>query len=218
MPRYAGLDLTGSTRPSGYAVLDAAGVLLDVSLVGGDAEIVAVVERSGARTVAIDCPLGLPTGLDCLDPAHACAPSSPRGIRESELAVGAMGFGLYYTTKRTIIRPMVERGIVLRRTLVSRGVDVMEVYPYATKCVLFGTKMPKKTTAEGVRWLRDRLEPLVPRLDAIARDLAHDELDAVVAAYTALLYARGAAIALGNEAEGTIVMPDPAAAVSWPAA
>lgn len=194
-------------------MLDAAGVLLDIGLVGGDAEIVALVARSGARTVAIDCPLGLSAGLDCLDPAHACAPSSPRGIRESELAVGAMGYGLYYTTKRTLIRPMVERGIALRRTLVSHGVDVMEVYPYATKCVLFGSKMPKKTTADGVRWLRDRLAPLVPRLDAIARDLAHDELDAVVAAYTALLHAQGAAIVLGNEAEGTIVVPNPAGEV-----
>jgi hypothetical protein len=44
-----------------------------------DAAIIALIERCGARLIAIDCPLGLPAGLDCLDPAHACAPSSPKG-------------------------------------------------------------------------------------------------------------------------------------------
>ena len=204
---YFGLDFASPGHTSGYCVLDATGALLDIGLAGDDAEIIALIERSGARMVAVDCPLGLPAGLDCLDPAHSCTATSPKGFRESELAVRALGYGLYFTTKKTIIRAMAERGIALRRTLESSGLRVLEVYPYATKCILFGKKMPKKTTPEGVAWLRDRVAAIIPGVAAIPRALTHDELDAAVAAYTALLYARGEAIALGNEAEGTIVVP-----------
>ena len=204
---YFGLDFASLGHTSGYCVLDATGALCDIGLVGDDAEIIALIERSGARTVAIDCPLGLPAGLDCLDPAHPCTATSPKGIRESELAVRALGYGLYFTTKKTIIRAMAERGIALRRTLEARGLRVLEVYPYATKCILFGKKMPKKTTPEGVAWLRDRVTTIIPALTEIPRTLTHDELDAAIAAYTALLYARGKATALGNDAEGTIVVP-----------
>ena len=205
---YFGLDFASPAHTSGYCVLDAPGALVDIGLVGDDTEIIALIERSGARTVAIDCPLGLPAGLDCLDPAHPCTATSPKGIRESELAVRALGYGLYFTTKKTIIRAMAERGIALRRTLEARGLRVLEVYPYATKCILFGKKMPKKTTPEGVTWLRDNLTIIIPTLADIPRTLTHDELDAAIAAYTALLFARGKAIALGNEAEGTIVVPN----------
>ena len=204
---YFGLDFASPGHTSGYAVLDAAGALLDIGLAGDDAEIIALIERCGARTVAVDCPLGLPAGLDCLDPSHPCAPTSPKGIRESELAVRALGYGLYFTTKKTIIRAMAERGIALRRTLEARGLRVFEVYPYAAKCILFGKMMPKKTTAEGVTWLRTNLTTIIPNLVDIPRHLTHDELDAAVAAYTALLFARGGAIALGNDGEGTIVVP-----------
>ena len=62
----------------------------------------------------------------------------------------ALGFGLYFTTKKTIIRAMAERGMALRDALEARGVRVIEVYPYATKGLLFGKTMPKKTTPEGV--------------------------------------------------------------------
>ena len=173
---YFGLDFASPGHTSGYCVLDATGPLLDIGLAGDDAEIIALIERSGARTVAIDCPLGLPAGLDCLDPSHPCTATSPKGIRESELAVRALGYGLYYTTKKTIIRAMAERGIALRRTLESSGLRVLEVYPYATKCILFGKKMPKKATPEGVAWLRDRVTTIVPTLADIPRALTHDEI------------------------------------------
>lgn len=205
---YFGLDLTGSARPSGFATLDVGGALLDVGLAGDDAAIVALIAASGARTVAIDAPLALPAGLCCLEASCDCAPLSPGGIRSAELAVRARGYQLYHTTKRTIIRSMVYRAIALRRVLEASGLRVLEVYPYATKVALFGRTMPKKTAPEGRRWLRDRLAPRVPGLAAVARDLSHDELDAIVCAHTALLLDRSEASALGDAAEGAIVVPD----------
>jgi predicted nuclease with RNAse H fold len=204
---FLGLDFASPGHISGYAVLDDTGALLDLGLIGDDAAIIDLIDRSGARTIAIDCPLGLPAGLDCLDPACPCAPTSPRGIRESELAVRALGYGLYFTTKKTIIRAMAERGIALRRTLEARGPRVIEVYPYAAKRILFGEKPPKKTTPEGTAWLRKNITKLVPDLASIARPLTHDELDAILAAHTALLHHRGEATPLGNESEGEIVVP-----------
>lgn len=203
---YVGLDLSGRARASGYAVLDARASLLASGLCGDDAEIIKLVERSGAGTVAIDCPLGLPAGLCCLESTCPCEPANAPGIRASELAVRARGYGLYHTTKRSIIRPLVYRGIELRRTLEACGLRVLEVYPYATKAALFGRRMPKKSTAEGRRWLAGLLAPLVPGTAALAV-ATHDELDAVVAAYTALLFDRGDAEALGNDREGCIVVP-----------
>lgn len=199
--------MAGLSRPAACAILDDDGSLVEVTLIRGDEAIAALAEAHYPRLVAIDCPLALPSGLCCLEAACPCTPSTAAGLRSSELAVRAMGYGLYHTTKRSIIRAMVYRGMALRRVLEAHGVRVVEVYPYATKRALFGVRPPKKTTPEGVRWLRARLEPLVPGLAALARGLDHDELDAIVCAHTGLLLDRGLARAVGDERDGPIVVP-----------
>lgn len=157
---------------------------------------------------AIDAPLSLPCGWHCLElPCRCGRCETPPGTRRScELALSRQGFGLFWTTKRSIIKPMVYRAIALRKELQAMGVEVIEVFPYATKVLLFGRRMPKKTTREGRRWLRARMQRLVPGL-ADAGPLSHDELDAVVAAYTALLHGTGRAVSLGDPEEGVIVLP-----------
>ncbi|HLA81078.1 MAG TPA: hypothetical protein VJP78_05505, partial [Thermoleophilia bacterium] len=67
------------------------------------------------------------------------------------------------------------------------GFPVIEVYPYGSKVRLFGRAIPKKTRPEGRAWLRQRLEGLIQGLADCGRPLGHDELDALVAAYTALV-------------------------------
>ncbi len=215
--RYFGLDLTAGRRASSYATLGADGMLVDVGLLGSDDEIVARIVASGAATVAIDCPLSLPLGMCCLDAACACAPANTPGTRACERAVRALGYSIYYTTKRTFIRAMTERGIALAARMRAMSLDVIEVYPYATKAALFGKALPPKTKAAGRDWLRAQLDPLVPQLASVERTLTHDELDAVVCAYTALLLDRGEASALGDAAEGAIVVPLPVAKAHSPA-
>lgn len=217
MPRYLGIDLAGDGRASGYAVLDEQARVIACGAAPDDASIVALAARHGATTVAIDCPLGLPEGLCCLDPACGCAPANAPGIRQSELAVRALGYGLYHTTKRTIIRGLVERGMRLRPLIEAQGALVIEVYPYATKAMLFGRRMPKKTTPEGRRWLLARLSAGLRGLD-MARAYSHDELDALAAAWTALMYARGDAVALGDAREGEIIVPRVSRAPALPPA
>ncbi len=207
---FLGIDLTSSSkRASAYAVLDDQARLHDVGLVGENVEIVALAQRWRPRYVAIDAPLFYPKGWHCLEwpcPQGICPP--PEGaLRAAERKLYRQGISLYATTKKSFIKPMIYRAIGLRTCLEAMSIKVIETYPYACKVQLFGKPVPKKTTAAGRQWLRERLEGLVPGLGERPGRLSHDELDAVVAAYTAYLHGRGLAEEVGDAEEGVIVVP-----------
>ena len=208
-PTFLGIDLTGSgRRPSAYALLDARSHVLDVGYLGDDADILRLVERHTPRFVALDAPFGLPRGLCCLEESCPCSPVSPQPGRacERELA-SRYGIPCFWTTKRTIIKAMVYRAVALRAALEERGVEVLETYPYAIKVRLFGRHLPKKSTQQGVAYLRWRLLALLPTLAPWVETLGHDLCDAVVAAYSAVLHHRGGTEVLGDPAEGAMVIP-----------
>jgi predicted nuclease with RNAse H fold len=165
-----------------------------VGFVATDEEILLLASHWQPRLVALDAPLSWPLEPDS------------KG-RQCELQLAHEGIGTFRTTRRTIIRALIERGIALSADMRSQGFEVIEVYPYGTKVRLFGRPIPKKTTPEGRAWLRQRLETLVPSLSDHQRPLTHDELDAVVAAYTALLRDRGLAEEVGDPVEGRICLP-----------
>ena len=205
---YLGIDLTSSARRlSAYAVLHDDGALAEVGLAREDAELLALAEDRRPRVVAIDAPLSLPRGLCCLEEACPCRPVAPNGLKAAERELFRQGISLYATTKRSIIKRMIYRAMGLRRTLEERGIPVIEVYPYASKVRLWGKGIPKKTTPAGRQWLRERLQGLVPGLREHPERLGHDQLDAVVAAYTAYLYGRGRAEGVGDREEGLICVP-----------
>jgi predicted nuclease with RNAse H fold len=192
---YLGIDLTSSeARPSGYAVLDEEARLLAVGLMATDGEILSLASCWRPRLVAIDAPLSWPSGV------------GSKG-RQCELLLAHEGIGTFRTTRRTIIRGLVERGIELAGVLRARGFEVVEVYPYGSKVRLLGQPIPRKTTPGGRAWLRQRLEVLLSDLADHKGLLSHDELDAVVAAYTALLRDRGLTEEVGHPVEGQICLP-----------
>lgn len=209
---YLGIDPTSSeSKPSGWAALGASAELLGVGGVGGDAEIISLSERWRAKVVAIDSPLFLPKGLHCLDEGCPC-PSCREWTGEKRVAERELfrqGISLYWTTRKAFIKPMIYRAMRLRCTLEARGIPVIEVYPYASKVRLWGKGMPKKATPAGRQWLRERLEPLVPGLREHEGRVGHDQLDAIVAVYTAYLYGRGQAEGVGDPEEGLIYLPLP---------
>jgi len=207
MKTYLGIDLTSSAaRPSGYAVLGEGARLVEVGSVASDAQILRLAARWQPQFVAIDAPIGLPRGLCCLEKSCACLPAAADGKRVCEREVSRRGIGIFFTTKRSIIKRMAYRAIELRRRLENEGVRVLEVFPYASKVLLFGRPLPKKTTADGLAYLRHRLEGLMDDLSTRG-PLTHDELDAVVAAYTAYLKDRGRAEEVGDPVEGAICLP-----------
>ena len=195
---FLGLDLTTSEKKaSAYAVLDDSGRLVDCGLLATDAEIREWALGHGAAALGIDCPLGLPAGLCCLEEEHSCTPRSALKGRECERELARRGIGSYFTTKRSIIKRMVYRGMVLSNALTDHGLRVLEVYPYATKVRLWGKPLPKKTSPEGNAFVQERLEHLVPGVAAWTGKLTHDHHDAILAAYTAYLDSRGETERLG---------------------
>ena len=205
---YFGLDLTSSeNRPSAYAVLDSRGYLEECGNLVSDQDILGRVLDSGPTLVAIDCPLGLPLGLCCLEEDCSSAPASARKGRECERELARRRVPCYFTTKRSIIRAMVYRGIGLKDTLAGHGVEALEVYPYAVKVALWGKPIPLKTSPQGIAFLRERLEGLISGLSSCREKLTHDLCDALLVAYTAFLHGQGSTESLGIEEEATIVVP-----------
>ena len=212
---YLGIDPTSSeSKPSGWAALGASAELVGVGGAGSDAEIISLSERWRAKVVAIDSPLFLPKGLCCLEVPclHASCHDWTGEKRVAERELFRQGISLYWTTRKSFIKGMICRSMALRRELEERGIAVIEVYPYASKVRLWGrAKMPKKTTPAGRQWLCGKLAELVPGLREREGRLDHDELDAIVAAYTAYLYDRGLAEGVGDREEGLIYVPSGAA-------
>ena len=205
---YLGLDPTASEeKPSAYAVLDDAGSLTSCGTLETDQDIVEWALNSGAHSLGIDCPLGLPAGLCCLEEDCPCTPTSSLKGRECERKLARRSISCYFTTKRSFIKPMIHRGMALTDRLVSQGLEVIEVYPYATKVSIWGKPIPKKTTSKGRAFLQERLGCLIPGVAFHHGKMTHDMYDAILAAYTAYLHSQGKTELLGIEDEGFIVVP-----------
>lgn len=203
-----GIDLTASVkRPSAFAVLGSDGAFLESGTAASGQDILKKVLDLRARLVGMDCPLGLPAGLCCLEERCDCAPTSPLKGREGERELARRGIPCYFTTKRSIIKAMVYRGMALKRSMEGYGVEVIEVYPYAAKVAPWGKPIPKKTSAEGMEFLHERLCGLVPGFPVDGVMTSHDLADAVLVAHTAYLRGQGWTEDLGLEDEAFIVMP-----------
>jgi predicted nuclease with RNAse H fold len=176
-------------------------------LLGSDEEIAALARAYQPALIAIDAPLSLPLGLCCLEGTCSCQAVSPRKGRQCERELSTLGIGCYYTTKRSIIKGMVYRGIRLKADLERRGRTVIEIYPYASRLRLFGP-LPRKTTVAGRRALQKGLQRLISSVPSPQETLlSHDALDALLAAYTGFLYGCGETEALGDPAEGLLCIP-----------
>ena len=112
-----------------------------------------------------------------------------------------------YTTKKSIIKDMVKRGIRLKDKLEFIGCEVIEVYPYASKVRLFGRNIPKKTKSAGLAFLKQRISRLLPNIAPYVDGFNHDLCDAAIATYTAFLHSQGKTELYGEPEEGAICLP-----------
>jgi len=164
---------------------------------------IAKLTDSDVSVVAIDSPLGFPKGMCCLEDSCPCKPSNGNG-RLAERELSKVGISSYYTTKKTIIKPMIYKAIKWAKALRHYGFTVIEIYPYATKFKLFGKPVPSKTKQLLL------LKELVTGLGfppGIISECNHDQIDAILAAYTGLLYIQGNTDEVGEEEESKIVIP-----------
>jgi predicted nuclease with RNAse H fold len=201
---FVGIDLTAGARPSAAAALSDNLSLAALELLRSDEELREFASRHGAEIVAIDAPLSLPRGQCCLEPRCGCQSAGPGQGRACERALSRLGIGCYYTTKRSIIKTMVYRGMRLKAALEGSRVAVLEVYPYATKVRTLGRPLPRKSSAAGRAYFAAALSQLLGQELGL---LDHDQADALFCAYTAWLHARGRTEALGSLGEGQIHIP-----------
>jgi predicted nuclease with RNAse H fold len=205
---YAGIDLTAGRRASDLAGLEDSGAAVAFGQAVTDDEIVEMLRRWGARIVAIDSPMGFPAGMCCLEASCACTPIHPGTGRSAERALAALGIACFWTTKRSIIKSMIYRAMILKTHLEDAGYIVLEVFPYASKRILLGRRLPRKSLPAGIDSLLEGARGLLP--DCAWPDPwspGHDQLDALFCAITARLYALGETENLGAADEVPIVVP-----------
>ena len=206
--QHLGIDLSSSSkRPSAYALLDEDASLVTLDSFRSEHELMDMLDIRNSVLIAIDAPLGLPQGTCCLEESCPCAPILNRKGRMAEMELAQMRIGCFFTGKRSIIKTLIYRALQLSKDLQSKGYDVIEVYPYASKVVLFGDKIPAKNSREGLAFVKERLCQLIAGVEDYAHPLNHDRCDALIAAYTAALHHRNATDRLGVEQEGYIVVP-----------
>ena len=203
-----GIDLSASSkRPSAFAVIDGQVKLSLLDSFNTTDQLLGLLEIHQPSVIAIDAPLYLPLGLDCLEESHMCSPTLAQKGRTAEHQLARMRIGCFFTTKRSIVKTLIYRGLELYRELVERGYKVIEVYPYATKVLLFGDKIPPKHSAQGLAFLKEKLSHLIDGLDPYIDQLNHDACDALLAAYTGCLHEENRTNLLGVAEEGYIVVP-----------
>lgn len=211
MPGSLGIDLTGTPRRATTCAW-LADDLQTVTLadVRTDEELVAFAHDHQPKVIAIDAPLGFPDGWGCLDLPCACGrctePLSDRR-RACEVELRQRGIACYWTTRRSIIKGMIYRALALVPQLAATRSRLIEVYPFGAKVRLWGRPLPKKTTPDGAAWYDAQVRRLTPGLAGYPATLSHDQVDAVLAAYTGLLHRGGRSEVLGRELEGQIVLP-----------
>ncbi|MFQ5911707.1 MAG: DUF429 domain-containing protein [Nitrospinota bacterium] len=213
---YVGIDPAGKpNRPTGMAVLAGGLRVLALERVHTDEEIESFVASWGQAvvSVALDGPIGLPRGLNpcCFEgesPPSPCPCTQPNGLkgREAERAMSRKGIGIFYLTKNAFARSWIRRSLDLYGRLTAAGYQVLEVFPYGAKKVLWRDALPRKQSLWGRERIRTLLEKEGVRFPD-ARLPSDHELDALVGAYVAWLHARGETEAFGDSVEGAILLP-----------
>jgi len=204
-----GVDLRASLKKrSSIAVLDSQSHLTELSSFFEDNELIKVVDDINPDVVAIGAPLNLPSGFCCLDQSCECRFLEPnRKGRLLELELAKMGISCFYTNKGSIIRELIYRGIRLSQMLCDAGHNVIEVYPHASKMLLFGDKVPPKNSAASINYMIGHLTPLVSGMEGHTNDLDRNRCDSIINAYTGQLHAQSNTDILGDPNEGVLVLP-----------
>ena len=203
-----GIDLTSTeTKPSACLGLDDELQLIYLGFLTKNSDIITIINLYSPKVVAIDAPLSLPLGLCCLEENCPCQPRFGRKSRQCDQKLRQLGIPCYPTSKKTFIKALIYHGIELKKELCQQEFQVIEVYPYASKVHLFGKAMPRKTTPQGMAFLKERLASILPSLNPYLDIFDHNLYDAAIAAYTAFLFCQDMVDALGNSEEGLIFIP-----------
>lgn len=204
-----GVDLRSSSRrPSTWALVQEDSVVTNIGNFRSDKDLFELVGELKPDLIAIGTPLSLPEGLCCLETSCDCRPVSPqRKGRQLELELSRIGISCFFTNKGSIIRNLIYRGIDLYANLKDGGNGVIEVYPHASKVVLFGDRVPPKNSNRSLDFMREKLPTVMQGLDPFLEQIDRSACDALMNAYTAVLHRQRATDVLGYPQEGLLALP-----------
>jgi predicted nuclease with RNAse H fold len=187
-----GVDLAGvPTRPTGFCLLK--GLRADTCLLYSDEDILDRTQQAKPALVAIDAPLTLPPGRETIEERNE------HHFRPCDLELRKKHIPFFPITLGPM-RQLTERGLQLRARLDLIGFEVVEAYPGGAQDIL---DLPRvKYDLPGLRRGLRRLG-----IAGLKNHITDHELDAVTAAYTGLLYAKGEAEVYGDFETGAIIMP-----------
>jgi hypothetical protein len=123
-------------------------------------------------------------------------------LRECEKELLRLGIRLFPSGAK-FFRKIVERGIEIAEIFRERDVKVFEVYPYATRFMLQIAPEAKKFRKNERIQLISGLKNYIENIQA---NLNHNEIDAVLAALTVILFYEGKARLVKGK-DGSILIP-----------
>jgi predicted nuclease with RNAse H fold len=190
-----GLDLAGSERRNtGFCTMDLK-MYCRTEVLHTDAEILSRTIEARPTVVSIDAPLFLPLGRKSIEER------GPPHFRECDRELLRMHIR-FFPISIGPMRMLLTRGMKLRATLEGKGFEVIESFPGAIQDLLH---MPRKQ--RGPPLLAKALRRYGVSLGRSIADLSGDELDAVTSALVGLLYRKGEYRAIGDPAEGLMILP-----------
>ena len=194
--KVVGIDLAGSEkRATGFCLLERNRA--QVSVLHSDEEILQAVGK-GVRVAAIDAPLSLPRGRCCLRDDCSCVGKAH--FRVCDLELRKMGIKFFPITLGPM-RQLTDRGLRLKEKLESGGIEVFETYPGAAQDI-WG--IPRQKNPDG---LKRGLRRFKVGGNWESPEITKDELDALTCALVAREYLKGKTMAIGDPAEGLMVLP-----------
>jgi predicted nuclease with RNAse H fold len=225
---FAGIDLS-ARRGLDVAILDDERRVVDLWRVPGPDALAERLDRYGETVVAaVDAPQALttfPLRRPEVRAALAVAPAANqyRRHRVCDFELARRGIPLYLLPEPGTTAPdwmlagfatfdLLRRcaGLRLPTACDDHAAGLLEVYPFATFVTLLGGRPPRKTTPAG-RAVRVGALVAAGVAKLPRRDLGHDAVDALAAAYTAWAWRHGLGSAVGLADDGLIVLPVPAA-------
>lgn len=204
-----GINLrTTSKYPSEVVVLTREGQLRFLGSFKEERELFQIAGTCNPSVIAIGAPLTLPRGLCCLEMSCPCdSTSTHMKGRQLEQDLSKMNIGCFVTNKSSIMRDLIYRSVSLNKQMIVGGYKVIEVYPYASKVLLFGDSVPRKRAASSLPFLRERLSDLIDGLEVVSGCLTQGACNAALNAYTGFLHKNKDTDVLGNLEEGILVIP-----------
>ncbi len=184
-----GLDLAAKPKnPSALAFIEKKTLNVKLLTLHGDEEIVQAITSVKPVITAIDAPLSLP--------------KSGGAYRKAELLLRHVYGCKTLPLTLSSMKKLYERGVKIASLLGKAGLKVIEVHPSSTRKILGW----KGLTLDE---LKAKLVETGLKGDVKRRKISKDEVDAILAAVTALYYLARKATAVGDPKEGVIVIPNP---------